>query len=531
MKNIFTVLIFFSFLISSQAKTVQDEINTLKRKFNSEKIFEKKVDYACKISYIYLRIEPEEAKKYAEKLLQISKSEKSNKGEILGCFYLGQYYISITDYAQVHELAYKINDLGKKDNTSLAAACSASLNLVSFTRMKKIPEAKSYYETYKYFKEDKNFPPLVNILLLKSVALYLSAINEHDASYALYEKAYAIAKENEDNTEMSILKNNLGNRYLNMNMPKKAIPLLRESYNLASSIKSFKNMAYAIGSLGEAHMQLKQYDSALFYMHQSLSISNKLKINDLRMSYYEYLSNVYFEQNDYKNAYLYNRAYVQLKDSISNETTNLKISRIENRLALEKKDLQLSLIKSEKSEHQRQRNIMIVVALIAALLFVFSIIGFIRSKRANAKVKAQNKEIEIQSAILEKSRKNLFLLNEIAKKITSTTDLSKITTLVYESINQLMYATGFGFCILDNERGEIIYPYYIERGRVLYEEYRIPLSDDKKLGVICVTKKMNIIINDNAVDRVNYTDSNVVIHGDVPESLIYFPLIVNEECI
>ncbi|HEX5669418.1 MAG TPA: GAF domain-containing protein, partial [Chitinophagaceae bacterium] len=144
-------------------------------------------------------------------------------------------------------------------------------------------------------------------------------------------------------------------------------------------------------------------------------------------------------------------------------------------------------------------------------------------------------ETKLLLAETEMGKKNVELLSDIGKKITSSLDFETIFYNLYEHINQLADASIFGIGIYNKEQNELEYKFAIERGK-RYEPYTRSTVDKNQFPVWCIDNRKPVFINDVALESKAYIPSYV--HKDMkledgslaeaPVSLIYLPLIAKD---
>jgi ligand-binding sensor domain-containing protein/serine phosphatase RsbU (regulator of sigma subunit) len=154
----------------------------------------------------------------------------------------------------------------------------------------------------------------------------------------------------------------------------------------------------------------------------------------------------------------------------------------------------------------------------------------IMSQRDN--IEAKNVVLLQQKLELEKSYQSISTLSEIGQKITSSLNLDNLIATVYENVNSLMYASGFGIGIFDEKKQVVSFSGFIERNEVLpYHEYKI--TEKENLTIFCIATQTEILINDLAKEIYNYlpdfSKDLTVDYGDIPESLIYLPLLLDNK--
>lgn len=125
---------------------------------------------------------------------------------------------------------------------------------------------------------------------------------------------------------------------------------------------------------------------------------------------------------------------------------------------------------------------------------------------------------------------NSELLNKIGQELISTLNFEDVFERLYKNVNKLMDATVFGVRLYDKEQEKILYPYEYERGLRL-RAMESGMENKNNYSVWCIENKKEILINDNKKEHKKYVDEIVVMDGEMPNSLIFFPLIADQEVI
>jgi len=140
-----------------------------------------------------------------------------------------------------------------------------------------------------------------------------------------------------------------------------------------------------------------------------------------------------------------------------------------------------------------------------------------------------NDEVRRQKDELESTYRKVQLLSEIGQQVTSTLSLETISQTVYSNVNQLMDATIFAIGIYDPTENRIDFPSSVEKGEVL-PPWFASMQEEDRLAVWCFNNKKEAIINDSATEYNKYIPSvGKPKAGDSPESIIYLPLILDDE--
>ncbi len=142
-----------------------------------------------------------------------------------------------------------------------------------------------------------------------------------------------------------------------------------------------------------------------------------------------------------------------------------------------------------------------------------------------------NDEIILQSQQTEKAYQNIQIISEIGQKITASLDLEKVIQMVYESVNALMDATCFGIGVYMPEAKSLIFQGFIEKGEVLETHIERINKAQPTLASICLSQQKEILINNIYADAKEYGIEIVAQSGDLPTSLIYLPLTIENRTI
>jgi ligand-binding sensor domain-containing protein/serine phosphatase RsbU (regulator of sigma subunit) len=154
------------------------------------------------------------------------------------------------------------------------------------------------------------------------------------------------------------------------------------------------------------------------------------------------------------------------------------------------------------------------------------------------KINSQNEELLSQKDQIQEQNKNLefayndiSMLSEIGKKVTATLDANKLNRILYESINKLMKADGFGVGMFDKNTNCLNFKNYIENGQELsFLAERI--DKEESLAIQCFTKQEVIFMQDQKLIATAYkNNTNEDRHGILPKALIYIPLVFENKAI
>jgi len=237
-------------------------------------------------------------------------------------------------------------------------------------------------------------------------------------------------------------------------------------------------------------------------------------------------------------AYRYQVLSSNYKDSLTGKEIAQKTAMLQASLELDKKQAQIALLTKDKqlqtAENKREKSYLFATLGGLAALIIVAIIMYRGNKlkqRANVLLHKQKQEIDkkaeelaLQKDNLEQSYKNVELLGEIGRKITSSLSVEKIISTVYDNVNSLMDASVFGIGIYHDEIKQIEFPATYENG-VALPAYSNSIYDDNRFAGLCFISGNEIVMGDLQSEYKKYLQ-NVPVpkQGHQPVSLIYLPL-------
>jgi signal transduction histidine kinase/ligand-binding sensor domain-containing protein len=158
----------------------------------------------------------------------------------------------------------------------------------------------------------------------------------------------------------------------------------------------------------------------------------------------------------------------------------------------------------------------------------------------NAEVEKQKVVAEQQKAVAELAHRNISLLSDIGRLITSSLDPEAIMDTLHEHVGKLMDASVFGVGLYEQEHDLIRIPYAMECGK-RFAPYTRSTSEPNQLAVWCIREKQEVFINDLAAESGRYTQdpeqtAEILVLGNLqddsarnqPVSMIYAPLLIKD---
>jgi class 3 adenylate cyclase len=242
--------------------------------------------------------------------------------------------------------------------------------------------------------------------------IYLS-MRKFDSAIVYFNKSLA-AHGNTEKVAQPL--NNLGAVYDSLGN----YPLALSYHMQADSIGfKFKNVRYQIQAqlgLADIYYRLQQYGKSLDAYKRAENMAARSRQNFLLKDIYKGLSQIYARQNNFQDAYVYQRLLTTLKDTLYNADEQQRLGSVVFDYEIQKKESEIKLLTQENklSDLELKRQKFAKNALIAGLGLV-SLIIFILYRDYLNKIKT-NKVLDSQKAEIQTLLSNI-LPDEVAREL------------------------------------------------------------------------------------------------------------------
>jgi tetratricopeptide (TPR) repeat protein len=409
-------------------------------------------------SFNYLKSNYEIAKEYnytaIDLLVRLKKDFPNNTnialmGKIstaynnLGLIYKeqGNYVKAIDLYFKglaINEEMEKIASLSEKENIVKGIGRALANIGIVYMEQGDFSNALNYYFKALTIAEEYNWVQLKgtlignignvhNVMALKAMQTLdtTKAVTETTIALKYYLEALELARQNNDFEGESRHLGNIGNNYylragiehyhnnkkeMEVNY-KEAIIYYLEAKQKDSLMKNWNGVARHLGNIGSIYISMKKFKAAEKYLLDAYKISDGLGALNLMKEHLKYLSDLYLQIGDYKNAFENYKKSVVIKDSIFNRDKLQDITKKEMNYEFEKKQAELKARQDRKevlanAELDRQKMFRNSIAGGASILLLFSILIFYYYKR-NRDSEERRKEISNSLLISETEMKAL----------------------------------------------------------------------------------------------------------------------------
>lgn len=236
--------------------------------------------------------------------------------------------------------------LEKYMDDAMAASLADILQLL-YKELKQYDKAISYGKhAVDYFRRTDN-----KLLLAFSLSnLALSYINKQEFSQGLtcLNETLTLAEEIKDTAIITTCLLNLGDIYLKLGEYDKMEPYFKKAYSLNEKLNRMEEKVIILRSLSLVEMSKRNYKLAKEFAEQSLTLAKKNSFLSEQQKTLETLSSIYYALHNMPEAEKHLQQAKLIADSILNETITRNTIETEKLFELEKMELTISRLESEK---------------------------------------------------------------------------------------------------------------------------------------------------------------------------------------
>ncbi len=366
----------------------------------------------------------------------------------------------------------------------------------------------------------------------------------YPASLEAYSKGLRLDEEAKDSANIYIGHSNIGDVYERMGNYTQSFFHIRQAWNYFKKVGRPPTMIpWDEWVMARAFTHSGNADSGLYYGKHCLMLSHQLGYRLYLREMTQVIAEAAAKLKQWDTAYKYQVLSSHYKDSLVGEDIARKTAMLQASFDLDKKQTEIALLTKDKklqvAENRRERAFLYMVLGGLASFIVLAVILFRNNRhkqQANILLQKQKKEIDnkahelsAQKDELEQSYRNVELLSEIGRKITSSLSVEKIISTVYDNVNALMDASVFGIGIYNDTLKRIEFPATYENGKSL-PFYSNSIYEENRFGALCFISGKEIIMGDLGEEYQNYIQNIPTPKaGSQAVSLIYLPLKVKEK--
>ncbi|MCD4795200.1 MAG: tetratricopeptide repeat protein [Bacteroidales bacterium] len=225
-------------------------------------------------------------------------------------------------------------------------------------------------------------------------------LKEYKKALDFYQKSIEIGQKIKNKIIVSTSLNCIGEVYDAWGNFYKAREYYEASNKIKKEIGDERGIVLTLLSIGNSYKKSLDYQTALKYYNLSLKKAEALKLTIIVKDIYENISETYSLSGSFELAYIFQKKFIILKDSIFNENIHKQISELQTKYETEKieKELQVKNLQIEKNNSEIKTQKIIIYSLLFFFLLILVFAHLIRKqyqqkKKANILLENQNHEI------------------------------------------------------------------------------------------------------------------------------------------
>ncbi|PLX22516.1 MAG: hypothetical protein C0599_06165, partial [Salinivirgaceae bacterium] len=329
--------------------------------------------------------------------------------------------------------------------------------------------------------------------IMNNVAMIYKNMGNYEKSLEYYMQAMNNYNDIGNKKLYAATQNHIGNLYKVQNKLNNALSWFKKAYDIRRNINDKQGIAQTALDIGTIYKAKRNNAAALAFINKSIEIAKDLNDFQLLRDVYLALYEINKKMGRTSSALRFYENYTAWKDSVFNMNTLEKITQVQMQNEAERmrmkiayendqKQKEIEQLKSNREEQEKYynlkvkaeqdaRNFIIAVAVGLLLVIILLINRFVIKSRANKKLRKANDELSELNTRLNKSEKELKLLNvtkdkffsiiahDLRNPFTALVSLSevlsnKVDTMTSERrkevIDQITYAATNTYRLLGN---------------------------------------------------------------------------------
>ncbi len=468
-----------------------------------------------------------------------------------------------TNPARANELAAESLELSKQAGYGKGIAYATGITGASYTWLSEYDKALDYTaKSVELLLECREHRFAVQMLYIIGVIYHY--IGDYDKQLEYCYQSYTLAESIDDTGGMANALNGIGTVQYSIGENEKAIDSLSRALILAEQEQAEGLIPRILDGLGVAHSNIGKYPEALSFMSKALVLLEKQNIAHTLSYVHSGIGDIHLRQGDYEAAIesfnkalsirremhfkggeadsLYDIGKVHFRVGDFIKARSFMTQALEIATGIDAKEIQYKVHFSLSEVYEQMGN----MRAFAEHFRMYHTLKEEYSRETNKK-KVQTLELESELAqmkrekalldeqrmMLEKHRRDMEVLEDMGRELLSTLDMEGILNKLYEKANSIMDAAVFAIGIYNEASQCIDMEFVVEKGERM-PVVALPMDPaSTRLGIWVAIHKQEAILNDVRNDIKNYFggDGYSAYAGEVPESIIYLPLLIHDKLV
>ena len=333
---------------------------------------------------------------------------KSKKAKSFGS--IATIYQALGNYDKAYEFQMKALSINEQEKNNVGISKDLYTLGTIFYYQKRYKQSLDYYLRCKKLC-DKLQIDKANYACLEALGSVYSQLKDFEKSNFYAQQALDLAKKINYKTGIAYALGNIAADKVKKGNYTEAEALHLESIQLKKELNDTWALIGGLINLSDLYVDWKKPHLAIPPLKEALQLSNQIESNIRIVETYQSLNEAYRSLGKTDSAYLYLEKYVALQDSLLNEKTVEEMGKTKNLYEIEKKEQEITLLKTKSKNQKLQKYIFIIVGIF--LLFAcWGILSRLKLVRAtNNLLEEKNEEIQVQNIELQHTQDQLLKTN------------------------------------------------------------------------------------------------------------------------
>jgi serine phosphatase RsbU (regulator of sigma subunit) len=251
----------------------------------------------------------------------------------------------------------------------------------------------------------------------------------YDCAISYYKEALVLKKQFGNPTMISQSLVNIGTLLMAQKKYAEALKFTEEAIEIKRKENDKLGLSIALNNYGIIVSKLGKPAEGISAVKESIRLSEELNERENRVNSFKTMSEIYETMRDDKNALIWIKKMIELKDTMLNAESNKQIAEMETKYQSDKKEQEIKLLNKDKDIQSKeialknsQRNVFIVAFLLTIILAAFVFRSLQQNKKKNKIITQQKREVEESKAIIEHQKE---LVDEKQKEILDSIHYAK----------------------------------------------------------------------------------------------------------
>tara|TARA_R110001592_G_scaffold17138_1_gene72663 strand:- start:423 stop:2285 length:1863 start_codon:yes stop_codon:yes gene_type:complete len=429
------LILFFNILISSavlgNAISFNSKIDSLSQLIKENEHDTLKVKALIELSEILYISDLDTVIKLSEEVISIcndnlgsdisATERKSFMMSMSGAYNnIGFIYDDKGDVIKALEYYHKSLSIREELDDKLGIAVSLNNIGIIYIKQGEPEQALEYYLKSLKVKQQLGDKKSIATSLNNIAAVYKESGNPHKA-IEFYTKSLLIREEIKDEKGIAVTLNNMGTLYKDRGSLDTALNYYNKALHIREKIGDDRGLTNTLSNLGGVAFIKEDYQQAEKYGLEALKIAKNLGYLERIKDASYLLSEVYEQQEKWKDAYEMKSLFIMIKDSVKNKKTELELIKQKSKYDLEKvmKEKEILTKENDIKTLLNAKNRTLAIAFILAFILALAIILFIY--RENKKKDFINNLLNQQKEdALQQNDDKIALLKEIHHRVKNS---------------------------------------------------------------------------------------------------------------